>query len=313
MTVGEIAPQDDDIDLDIVIVNWNSGAHLSQCLMALGPLVGRTMVVDNGSQDQSADRVEVTGARLVRASRNLGFGAACNLGAAQAKAGTILFLNPDTRISAEAVKALHRILSADRRIGIIGPALTNDTGQVVDTCSAFPRAVDFLGRMVGLDRLGLVRAPFQPEGEGLVDQVMGACLLVRREAFDRAQGFDPRFFLYFEEVDLCHRLHMIGFETHYWPKVQAIHVGHGSSGQAKGARLDYWLTSRLIYARRHFGLTASLLIALASLLVEPVARAIALGASGRANQIPGALAAYVHYATKIIAILARPTQNRPLP
>ncbi len=157
--------------------------------------------------------------------------------------------------------------------------------------------------MIGADRLGLVRPAFIDMSEGPVDQLIGACLMIKRAEFEALGGFDPRFFLYFEEVDLLRRLKDRGAFALFWPRIRAIHAGHGSSSGVTGLRLKYWLTSRLIYAVKTYGRVWGLLIALASVLIEPVPRVFALAVSGRAGQIWGALAAHAGYAIRVPVIL----------
>ncbi len=289
--------------VDIVIVNWNAGDHLTTCIRTLGPLAANAIIVDNASSDHSIARIRHTAATILHLDRNYGYGTACNRGASVGSRSTILFLNPDTEIDEAAISALYEKLWADPGAAIIGPGLCNRTGQLAASCSHFPRARDLLGRMIGADRLGLVSAPFIAPPPGRVDQVMGACLMIKRPAFESIGGFDEDYFLYFEEVDLSLRLSKAGMDTIYWPLVRAIHTGHGSSAQVKGPRLGYWLTSRLIFARTHFGLMKALLIACTSLCIEPVTRSMMLLASKRRSEIGAALAGYLRYATNVLPIL----------
>jgi GT2 family glycosyltransferase len=289
--------------IDIVIVNWNSGAHLQHCLAALEGFGGRIIIVDNHSTDGSADCTQGDQITMIRSPLNLGFGAGCNLGAQSGQYPFILFLNPDVVIEPTAITALAAILRDNPMIGACGPGLTDPFGRIQNTCSAFPSTRDLLGRILGLDRMGLVRPAFISAGKGQVDQVMGAALMFRRSAFDHMGGFDARYFLYFEEVDLLRRLSHFGLQTHYAPEVAAQHTGHGSSGGIKGRRLELWLTSRLIYARRHLGPTAALVLGLASIFIEPITRTLALALTGRMGEIAGALMGHWRYSRNMPAIL----------
>jgi GT2 family glycosyltransferase len=291
--------------IDIVIVNWNSGRHLRNCIAALAGLRDRIIIVDNHSTDGSAECPLGDQITLIRSQLNLGFGAGCNLGAQSGQGATILFLNPDVIIAPSDITALAAILRNDPQIGACGPGLTDRAGRVQNTCSAFPRTRDLLGRILGLDRLGLVRPAFVAAQKGAVDQVMGAALMIRRSAFDQLGGFDPGYFLYFEEVDLLRRLSYAGYQTHYAPEIMAHHIGHGSSSGVKSRRLELWLNSRLIYARRHLGTSAALMLALASVIIEPVTRLFALALSGRIGEIAGALTGHWRYSLNVPAILRR--------
>ncbi len=289
--------------IDIVIVNWNSGRHLQTCLTALESHHGPIFIVDNHSTDGSADGRFMDQVTVIRSPENLGFGAGCNLGAKSGQGAFILFLNPDVIIAPSDIASLAAILLDDPSIGACGPALTNQTGEIQNTCSAFPRTRDLLGRILGLDRIGLITPAFISAHKGRVDQVMGAALMIRRSVFDQLGGFDPGYFLYFEEVDLLRRLANAGFQTHYAPEITAHHAGHGSSGAIKSRRLELWLNSRLIYTRRHLGLSAAIMLACASLIIEPFTRLTALAVSGRMGEIAGALAGHLRYSLNVPAIL----------
>ena len=289
--------------IDIVIVNWNSGQHLQKCLNALNGHQGPITVIDNHSTDGSADGPWGDHVTLIRSPLNLGFGAGCNLGARSGQAPFILFLNPDVVIVPPDIASLAAILRDDARIGACGPGLSDHTGQIQNTCSAFPRTRDLLGRILGLDRARLVTPAFVSAGKGRVDQVMGAALMIRRSAFDQLGGFDPRYFLYFEEVDLLRRLTNAGYQTHYAPEITAHHTGHGSSGAIKSRRLELWLNSRLIYTRQHLGLSSAIVLACASLIIEPFTRLAALALTGRMAEMAGALVGHLRYSLNVVAIL----------
>lgn len=285
--------------VDVVIVNWNSGRHLAACLDALAPGDGsiRVIVIDNASTDGSAEAAAGRAGVALRVNdANRGFGAACNQGAALGASPLILFLNPDTIASPAAVAALAGALARTPAAGIAGPALTDPDGRIVPTCSALPRWRDLVGRALGLDRLGLVATAFLPARGGPVGQVMGACLMIRRDLFERLGGFDERFFLYFEEVDLSRRALDRGALSLYAPEVRVVHVGRGSSDGIKSRRLHLWLVSRLRYARKHWGLGAALALHGVAITIEPLARCVALLLQGRTGEIPGALGAHLRYA-----------------
>ena len=256
--------------LTIVIVNWNSGLQLRECLAsieaaaaALAPeqTLAEVVVVDNGSSDGS-ERGLASAAyalRVVRNEANRGFAAACNQGARGCAADLILFLNPDTRLFTNSLAAPMTYLAAQGhgRTGIAGIAMVDDAGVVVPSCAKFPRAVHFLSQALGIDRIWpasghYLRGPDHAQTR-VVDQVIGAFFMIRRTAFDAVNGFDERFFMYFEEVDLSLRARSAGWESVFLGNARAYHRGGGTTDQVRDKRLFYSIRSRLQYGRKHFG------------------------------------------------------------
>jgi N-acetylglucosaminyl-diphospho-decaprenol L-rhamnosyltransferase len=274
--------------IDIVIVNWNAGRQLSQCLESINAAdrshvaLQRTVVVDNASTDGSLEGVDSLGLPLevIRNERNRGFAVACNQGAKGSSAEYLLFLNPDTRLSTNALSGPVAFMEqpSNQRIGILGIQLTDHDGRVARTCARFPTAGRFLSKMLGLDRAFPLLFPphFMVEWDHRqsreVDQVMGAFFLIRRSLFETLGGFDERFFVYFEEVDLSVRAHALGWLTFYLSTAQAYHRGGGVTEQVKPTRLFYSLRSRIQYAYKHFNRSTATLLTLGTLFVEPVSR-----------------------------------------
>jgi N-acetylglucosaminyl-diphospho-decaprenol L-rhamnosyltransferase len=270
--------------IDVVIVNWNSGSDLARCLESLtdegsAALVARIIIVDNGSHDGSAALAPDAGAPpliIDHANRNLGFAVAANRGAAKGNAPFILFLNPDTRLHAGALAAA--LGGFGPEIGLVGLRQCDESGQIRPSCSRFPTPLAFWMRAFGLDRLSQFAryAPFLEdpphEASRLVDQVMGACLLIPRDLFAALSGFDERFFLYYEDVDLALRAHRLGRRSWYETGGTVTHTGGGSSRQVPAHRLCLSLASRLAYARKHFTRAGFLSVAVCTLLAEPWTR-----------------------------------------
>lgn len=273
------------IQISIIIVNWNAGAQLLGCINSIAEygagLVKQTIVVDNGSVDGSdADIEGLPNVTLVRTGVNLGFGKACNLGAQHAKSDYLLFLNPDAALYADTLlKALACMQDpANVRVGICGVQLLDETGQVSRSSARFPVASGFVAHAVGLDRflprLGHFMAEWDHVQTREVDHVIGALYLVRRELFDALHGFDERFFVYLEDLDFSYRAHQAGWSSVYLADAQAFHAGGGTSNQIKARRLFYSLRSRLLYAFKHFSWNGAVGVLLATLLVEPVSRSL---------------------------------------
>jgi N-acetylglucosaminyl-diphospho-decaprenol L-rhamnosyltransferase len=274
-----------DLTVDIVIVNWNSKRLLRESLAALdqSTIAGQlnVIVVDNASADGSADALVAERAQLdiVRNTENRGFAAACNQGAKKGRAPLLLFVNPDVRVRPDTVAAAVRYLDdpGHSGVGVLGVQLTDADGHVQRCCARTPTAVTLLLQTLFLDRLvpALVPPHFLTEWDHAdtrrVDQVMGAFLMIRRALFEELRGFDERFFLYYEDVDLCLAARQAGSEVVHYAGAQASHMGGGSTVSVKDRRLYHHARSRVAYvAKRHGRGTATLLTGLILFAEMPI-------------------------------------------
>jgi GT2 family glycosyltransferase len=272
--------------VDVVIVNWNSGALLRECVAALdrSTIASRlaVVVVDNASSDGSADGLATGRAHLhiVRNTDNRGFAAACNQGAQAGSAALVLFLNPDVRVAPDTVEraASHLDEPAQSGVGVLGVQLRDRDGRVQRSCARAPTARSLLLQTLFLDRLcpALVAPHFLNEWDHAdtrpVDQVMGAFLMIRRNVFAKLGGFDERFFLYFEDVDLCLAARAAGWSVVHYAGARAEHVGGGSTAAVKDLRLYHHATSRVRYAAKRHGRTVAIVLIAFILLFEMPAR-----------------------------------------
>lgn len=273
--------------IQIVIVNWNSGAWLGRCLASIaahgGEAVERVVVVDNGSTDDSlpADPPGLP-VEIIRTGANLGFGRACNLGAADAQAPYLLFLNPDAALHADTLRTALAFMesAAATGVGVCGVQLAGEDGVTQRHCARFPGARSFVGAATGLGLLfrrlfpPLLMTDFDHLESRPVDHVIGAFYLIRRPLFEELGGFDERFFVYLEDLDLSLRTHRAGFAVQYLAEATAFHKGGGTSEQVKATRLFYALRSRLLYAFKYFSRPAAWTVLLVTLLIEPPIRAV---------------------------------------
>ncbi|MCU4185705.1 glycosyltransferase family 2 protein [Acidiferrimicrobium sp. IK] len=226
---------------DAVVVNYNAAGHLGPCLASLRAAgATRVVVVDNGSTDDSAAVVAGADpdATWMETGANLGYGKAANLAAAALDADHLVIANPDLVVGGHALRALRARLDAEPDLGIVGPRILNPDGSLYPSARTFPDMVDAIGH--GL--LGGVapRNPFTRRYRLLdwdhsqparVDWVSGACFLIRRTVWDRLGGFDPAYFMYLEDVDLCWRASKAGWAVGYEPAAEVVHVQGVSANQ----------------------------------------------------------------------------------
>ncbi|MCX6551772.1 MAG: glycosyltransferase family 2 protein [Acidobacteria bacterium] len=254
--------------LSVIVVNYNAGDHLAACLASLtehlAPFDWDAVVIDNASTDGS-EQVAAGDTRiaLARNAVNAGFGRAVNQGAVLTTAPLMLFLNPDGQLLPGAVERLLAEFDAHPDCAVIGPAVVNDDGSIQGSGRGDPNMLTGLfGRSTLLTRL-FPRArvarrnvvfeadPARGETSVEVDWVSGACMLVRRSAFDSVGGFDEKFFLYWEDADLCRRLRAAGWRTRYMPGARVAHSVGRSSRTAPYASIRAFHRSAYVYYVRY--------------------------------------------------------------
>lgn len=232
----------------VVIVSHNTREILGGCLASVAREAPAELVVaDNGSTDGTLEMVarDFPGAMLDVDPRNPGYGAGANRGIRRTRSDFVLVLNSDTVLAPGALAALEDYFAAHPRAGLIGPRLVNADGTLQRSCHAFPSPLvtlleyswlgDVVARVPGLRQR--YAFGFAHDRAVRVDWVTGAALALRRTALDAVGGFDERYFMYFEEVDLARRLHAAGWETHFAPVTDVVHLG-GASTAADRVRMS---------------------------------------------------------------------------
>jgi N-acetylglucosaminyl-diphospho-decaprenol L-rhamnosyltransferase len=233
--------------VSIIIVNFNAGAVLAQTLASLpdglSGVEWEAVVVDNDSSDGSECAALAGDARvrLLRLPDNAGFAFGVNAGATATSSPFVLILNPDCALSRGAVRQLLDELDRYPACAVIGPRILDPDGNVQESARGDPTVLTGLfGRTSALSRvfpwLPVVRRNLAAdalvksgESSQAVDWISGACMLVRRDAFDRVAGFDAGYFLYWEDADFCKRLRNAGWHIRYMPVAVAAHeVGQSS-------------------------------------------------------------------------------------
>jgi N-acetylglucosaminyl-diphospho-decaprenol L-rhamnosyltransferase len=241
---------DEPSSLDVVIVSYRSRELLRSCLAALREFPAREpfriIVVDNASRDGTVEMVtrEFPEVRVIAADRNLGFSAANNLAIGEGDSAYVLALNPDTRVTEDALNRLVAFMDAHSQVGICGCRLELEDGTLDHAAKrSFPTVLGALGHFTGFGRRrseGALAQYRAPEVEaGPVDAVNGAFMLMRRSALEETGLFDEGYWMYMEDLDLCFRFRQAGHLVWYEPSVSVVHVKHGSSGDVRSPRLDY--------------------------------------------------------------------------
>ena len=293
-------PDEASVQLSLLIVNWNAGELLARCLAsideALPPTLRATsevIVVDNASHDGSALALPLRrGDRMLKQSVNLGFGAACNLGAENAHGEFLLLLNPDCELRPGSVeRCITELRRTDLRVGICGVALVGDSDAVARSCHRFPGVWQLLGSAAGLHAISPLHfdsrmQEWDHRSDRTVDHVIGAFYMMRLATFRQLGGFDERFFVYLEDLDLSLRARRAGWLTRFIALPPSYHLGGGVSRQVMARRLFYATRSRMLFAYKHLPRWQAHLHAAITLTVEPLSRsALALIRRSRADLV----------------------------
>lgn len=247
-------------DVSIVIVNFESGDHLRACIASLeqglGQALAEVVVVDNGSSDDSVAGIEdLDWVEVVRNPGNPGYGAACNLAAKLTKADWIWFLNPDTVFHPNSLGDLAKAAESLDQGGVFGPRILNPDGSLQPSCRVVPDwkiavAHALLGVVYPSNRFTrqYLMQDLNRDVVQEVDWVSGAAMLVRREAFEQIGGFDERYFMYVEDLDLCDRIRSAGWKIYYHPVSTVVHHIAGSTRRAPYLMIAHHHKSALRYA-----------------------------------------------------------------
>ncbi len=252
-------------NLSVIIVNYNAGHYLGDCLRSLfdqtsdGPL--EVIIVDNASTDGSIAPVRATypQVKIVANNSNAGFAAASNQGINQASGNFILLLNPDTQVFPGTIKKTMAFLKQTPEAGIVGCRLLDETREPYSSYRTFPTAWDYLfdslfltklfpgSRLFG--RFYLTNKIFIKPTE--VDVVQGAFFLLKRELLDDIGLLDERFFLYAEDRDYCFRAKAAGWKVFVYPDAEAMHIGGASARHHAPEMFIQQIKSTLLFHRKY--------------------------------------------------------------
>jgi N-acetylglucosaminyl-diphospho-decaprenol L-rhamnosyltransferase len=259
------------VDITIVLVSYNTGHLLDRLFSAItaakGDLQLQIIAIDNASRDDSIAilRTKYPFVELIENKENVGFGRANNQALSHVHGRYVLLLNTDAFISPDTLVKTFRYLEQTPQTGIVGVKLIGEDGSLQPSCRFFPTPWNVFVTANGLSKLfphtRLVDdLAWDHKGIRECDWVPGCFYMVRKEVVDQLGLFDPRFFVYYEEVDHCRRTREAGWKVTYYGDTQVIHLG-GESAKADAtitkagrqiARLQ--VESELLYFRKHYGL-----------------------------------------------------------
>lgn len=236
--------------LSVIIVSWNTKNLLKEAVASLYDDLNNTeikdfevFVVDNNSNDGSVEMIRhvFPQVNLIANQENLGFGKANNQALKICNGEFVLLLNPDTQVIPRSISSLLKFAENHPKAGIVAPQLLNDDGSIQRSCRAFPTFQGMFYELSGLSRMfpkvekfrQYKMLDFDHTQTREVDQPEGACLLVRKQALTEVGIFDEKFFMLFEEVDLCYRIKKADWEIWFNPESKIIHYYGQSIKQVK--------------------------------------------------------------------------------
>jgi GT2 family glycosyltransferase len=277
-------------DLSVSIVNTNSRELLLACLETLPRANAEIVVLDNASEDGSADAVleRFPEVRVLAQDFRAGFGANHNTVIRATDGRYVYVLNEDTTAGDWAFDRIVSYLDAHPRVAALGPRLVYPDGSLQDSAWRFPTPLVSTLGLLTLGKLGVKQSA--GERPHAVDWVMGAALVLRREALDEVGVFDEEFFLYSEEVDLQLRLRRAGWEVHYFPEAIVVHHESQFSADIPERRINEMWRSRHRYWQKHHG---------------PVGARVAALATGGQYAVRAAVAPLAHRSARRMLLHAR--------
>jgi GT2 family glycosyltransferase len=236
------------MDVSIVIVNYNQKNLLNVCLKGIIRIAPKLnyeiIVVDNASKDKSQEMIKnwqlkISNFKYILNEKNKGFGAGCNQGIRISDGKYILILNPDIIVLENSIEKLYEFMEKNKDVGIVGPKLLNPDKTIQSSCYRFPVWYIPILRRTFLGNLSWAKkkidyysmSDFDHLKEKDVDWLLGAALMIRKEMLNQIGLFDERFFLYFEDVDLCKRAKIAGFRVVYYPFSEMFHYYQRTSAR----------------------------------------------------------------------------------
>jgi hypothetical protein len=243
-------------DVAAVVVTYNAMPWLERCLESLAGV--ECVVVDHGSSDGSVEAARAAGARVVEQG-NLGLAAGWNRGLRETESRYVLILNADAWLVGDALERLAAFADAHPRAAVVGPRLRNPDGTLQRSVRGFPTLWRLATEYLFLRKLaphsqalnGFYAGGFDHESVTEAEFVMGAAMLVRREAIAEVGPLDESFFLFSEEVDWCYRFEQAGWKVFFTPEAEVVHVGGASHG---GRLFDEQVLGHVRFLAKHRGL-----------------------------------------------------------
>jgi len=252
------------IEISIIIVTYHNENTIIKCITSI---LNNTLnkfeiiIVDNSENNLTLNKIKSLDSNLIKIIKpknNLGFAKGCNLGAKIAIGKYYMFVNPDTIFLNNICGILKKFCEENKKCGGVGPQLWNPTNKTTEkTCRNLPNFYTLFLQSTALERFSnyYILRKFSHDEIKTVGQIIGACFFVRKGIFEKLNGFDERFFIYFEEVDFCKRLIDLGHKVYFNPFAKILHYRGSSCENIKVIEkmTIQFRISRTLYFEKHFG------------------------------------------------------------
>jgi GT2 family glycosyltransferase len=261
-----VAQDNNPILISIVIVNYKVPEFLKETIRSVceAQLYEKSeiIVVDNDSRDKSKEIITASFPNVIwiQMKSNVGFGKACNIGVRKAQGEYILLLNPDTVISKNTLSTSLEFLESHPDVGLMGPKILNSDGTLQESCHrSFPSPLDAFYHLSGISKLFPKNKRFgkyyltylDPDTSTQVDAVSGSFMFLKRSLYSQIGGFDERFFMYGEDMDICWRISDAGYKVWYYPGTQIIHRKGKSSSKVKIRSRIAFYEAMVLFSRKY--------------------------------------------------------------
>lgn len=235
--------------ISFVIVNYKGEPYLERCLSSIFEcaenLEKEIIIANNGSDLLSISE----NVKIINIPENKGFGSACDIGAKEASGNILCFLNSDTEILSDIEEVL-KYFDTAKKIGIIGTKLVDENNKIQEWCAGKEiNLTDIIGNNLGFKRSKEI---WESKNSVGCAWVSGACLFIKKELFEKLNGFDEKFFMYFEDIDLCRRARNLGYKIIYSSEFTVKHFG-GKSFDSEKEQKKLYYESQDYYFEKHFG------------------------------------------------------------
>lgn len=263
------------VKLSIIIVHYKVKNELFECIKSIQKeqtkIPYEIIVVDNDEREliKGELKEKFPWVRYVKSPYNIGFGAGNNLGAKHAQGDLLFFLNPDTSVFPQAIDILASFLLKEKNIGIVAPLLVDNDNSIYSQQGSQElgvlqgiAALSFLNKLFPNNYISrkFFLAGWDKKNVKEVDVVPGTALMIKNEIFNKIGKFDERFFLYFEEFDICNRVKELGYKIYILPKAKVKHIWEASTKKAAFDVKKIFVQSRFYYFKKHYGLVSALIV-----------------------------------------------------